>query len=195
MDSGTETDAGERRLESMDTPLEPLMRYGLDPLYDRYPNNIILRNLPNILTIIRMICAPYVAYKIWDALAHYTDWRPVAISLLLLGVLFVTDGADGTIARRYDLESGLGRFLDPMADKEMVWLVLVALCIAAAEVAPWWLYHVRLVVLVMGLLEVVIYGVTIAELGVSVAVMVPTFILGLMSFKSHWRRLRAPRPS
>lgn len=72
-----------------------------------------LKNLPNILSVIRIILIPIfvVAYLSYDGDGFYV--LPAAI-LLASGF---TDFLDGFIARKYHFESYLGKILDPLADK------------------------------------------------------------------------------
>ncbi|MER2509535.1 CDP-diacylglycerol--glycerol-3-phosphate 3-phosphatidyltransferase [Amaricoccus sp.] len=77
-------------------------------------------NIPNILTVTRLLAAPGVAlaYVIFDR--PVADW--VAISLFILAAL--TDYIDGNLARAWGQESNFGRMLDPIADKAMVVIAL-----------------------------------------------------------------------
>jgi cardiolipin synthase len=71
------------------------------------------KNIPNILSVIRILLIPIfiTAYFSYDGSGVY--FLPAAI-LLASGL---TDFLDGFIARKYHLESYLGRILDPLADK------------------------------------------------------------------------------
>lgn len=83
-------------------------------------------SLPNLLTLVRiLLVVPVVACVFGGA------W---GAALMLFTVAALTDFLDGWIARRWKLESDLGRFLDPLADKLMVAAALVAL-VAANRVA------------------------------------------------------------
>jgi len=79
-------------------------------------------NLPNILTLIRILVIPILA------LVFYL---PVNYAHLVAAILFalacLTDWLDGYIARSFKLSTRLGAFLDPVADKLMVSTVLVLL--------------------------------------------------------------------
>ncbi len=98
-----------------------------------------LRKLPNRLTFFRMLCIPAVVYLMnfsqitesvsldfWHAKAvipSATDiWAAILFSLAAL-----TDYFDGMIARRFQIESMLGKLLDPLADKLLVVSALVIL--------------------------------------------------------------------
>lgn len=78
-------------------------------------------NLPNKLTIARMVMIPVFILFFY---LHFTGHYFVAIGVFAIAAL--TDLFDGKIARKYDLVTNLGKFLDPIADKV---LVLSALCV------------------------------------------------------------------
>lgn len=93
-------------------------------------------NLPNKLSIIRIMFIPLVLLfmlpinlfgfetQAWNAFVM--DWGRVVAGALFI-VASLTDYADGQIARKYDLITNLGKFLDSLADKMLVISVLVAL--------------------------------------------------------------------
>ncbi len=91
-------------------------------------------NLPNKLTIIRICMIPFfVAALLWD---HGTS-RELRI---LAGVIFVaaslTDLLDGKIARKYNLVTDFGKFMDPLADKLLVCSALICL-IELGQLPAW----------------------------------------------------------
>lgn len=69
-------------------------------------------NLPNRLTLMRVVLVPFF---VWAFLA---GWYVVA--LVLFAVASITDFLDGYIARRDNLVTNFGKFLDPLADKVLV---------------------------------------------------------------------------
>ena len=73
-------------------------------------------NLPNKLTVLRMLSVPVfvIVMMISEAL-----WAQIAGLVLFLGAS-LTDMLDGKIARKYNLITDFGKFLDPLADKFMV---------------------------------------------------------------------------
>ena len=82
-------------------------------------------NLPNKLTLGRLILIPFFI------LAFYLNFKGhYLVSLAIFGVAAFTDFLDGYIARKHNLVTDLGKFLDPIADKV---LVLVALTIMIAD--------------------------------------------------------------
>lgn len=77
-------------------------------------------NLPNKLTILRIILVPFViAATLINFPFHYL------VAGLLFGAASLTDMFDGKIARRDGLVTDFGKFLDPLADKIMVLSVLI----------------------------------------------------------------------
>ena len=77
-------------------------------------------NLPNKLTIARMVMIPvFILFFYLHFTAHYF------VALAVFGVACLTDLFDGKIARKYNLVTNLGKFLDPIADKVLVLSALV----------------------------------------------------------------------
>ena len=79
-------------------------------------------NLPNILTLLRIAAIPIVVVCFYSPLDYA---RPIAA--ILFGIAAVTDMIDGWVARKFGQTSRFGEFLDPVADKLMVAIVLVML--------------------------------------------------------------------
>lgn len=75
-------------------------------------NGGLVRNLPNLLSLVRLLCVP--ALVVLAALGRETAFTWVLIPALL------TDIADGLIARIFHLESRLGAFLDSVADTSLL---------------------------------------------------------------------------
>lgn len=69
-------------------------------------------NLPNKLTIIRIIAAPILLF----CLCVKFDHNYLAALLIFIGAS-ITDGIDGSYARKHGLVTDFGKFLDPLADK------------------------------------------------------------------------------
>ena len=79
-------------------------------------------NLANMLTLLRIAAIPVVVICFYSPLEYA---RPIAA--VLFGLAAVTDIIDGWVARRFGQTSRFGEFLDPVADKLMVAIVLVML--------------------------------------------------------------------
>jgi CDP-diacylglycerol--glycerol-3-phosphate 3-phosphatidyltransferase len=73
-------------------------------------------NLPNKLTVLRLILVPFILVVM---LLPYT-WYNNLIAAFIFGAASFTDMLDGKIARKYCLVTDFGKFLDPLADKFMV---------------------------------------------------------------------------
>ena len=80
--------------------------------------------VPNILTVLRILLTPIFLLLIFSE-----NWYCKHLSLLVFTVASLTDFYDGRIARRYGTVTGLGRFLDPLADKILVSSALIAFVI------------------------------------------------------------------
>ena len=79
-------------------------------------------NLANILTLLRIAAIPVVVVCFYSPMDYA---RPIAA--ILFGLAAITDFIDGWVARRFGQMSRFGEFLDPVADKLMVAIVLVML--------------------------------------------------------------------
>jgi len=84
---------------------------------------------PNVVTILRLALLPVFLWLLFS-----TDHR--AIAAWLLAFLGATDWIDGFLARRLHQVSKVGKILDPVADRLLVVVGLVA--VAAAAGVPWW---------------------------------------------------------
>ena len=91
-------------------------------------------NLPNKLTIARVCLIPFfVAALLFDHGNNYT-MRIVANVLFIIASL--TDLFDGKIARKYNMVTNFGKFMDPLADKLLVCSALICL-IELGQLAAW----------------------------------------------------------
>ena len=80
-------------------------------------------NLPNILTLLRLLAAPGVVVMFLFFIRPWADW----FALLLFVSAAVTDWFDGYLARIWKQETKLGAMLDPIADKAMVVIALLVI--------------------------------------------------------------------
>lgn len=83
-------------------------------------------NLPNKLTIARMVMVPFLMIFITFDFGLGVWSRLIAAAFF--GAASFTDFVDGHIARRDHLVTNFGKFLDPLADKLMVFVALISLC-------------------------------------------------------------------
>ena len=90
-------------------------------------------NLPNKLTMLRMIMVPFfVAVLLAQPFGAASDW----IALIIFVAASLTDLADGKIARKYNLVTNFGKFMDPLADKLLVCSGMI--CLIALNRIPAW---------------------------------------------------------
>jgi cardiolipin synthase len=138
-------------------------------------------NIPNSLTLVRIVLVPLVVWLIID--------HEMTAAFLLFLLAGFSDAADGYIAKRYGWRSELGAYLDPIADKALlvsiyftlglaghlpVWLVIAVvsrdILIVGAVVLSWMLsrpltMHPLLISKVNTFAQIVLAGLVLAELG------------------------------
>lgn len=99
--------------------------------------------LPNIITMIRIMLLPVYIHFFYSDMPN---------NMLYVGIIFlvagISDILDGYIARKYNMESKLGAVLDPLADKLVVFTILISF--THKEIIPGW------ILLVMGFKELVL---------------------------------------
>jgi CDP-diacylglycerol--glycerol-3-phosphate 3-phosphatidyltransferase len=101
----------------------------------------IPRQLPNAITIVRILMAPVF---LWMLLADGGSddalrWWAAVIFI----VAIATDGIDGYLARKYEIVTDLGKLLDPIADKVLTGFAFIGLSILGE--LPWWITIVVLI--------------------------------------------------
>ncbi|MBO5279266.1 MAG: CDP-diacylglycerol--glycerol-3-phosphate 3-phosphatidyltransferase [Lachnospiraceae bacterium] len=91
-------------------------------------------NLPNKLTILRVCMIPFfVFFMMADYIGAASKW--VALAIFVIASL--TDLLDGKIARKYNLVTNFGKFMDPLADKLLVCSALI--CFVELQALPAWM--------------------------------------------------------
>lgn len=101
----------------------------------------IPRQLPNAITILRILCAPVFLWMLLADGGHDGALRWWAAVLFIVAI--ATDGIDGYLARRHDIVTDLGKLLDPIADKALTGCAFVGLSILGE--LDWWITVVVLV--------------------------------------------------
>ena len=91
-------------------------------------------NLPNKLTTLRVLLVPFF---VWFALAEVVPGYDKYIAVAIFIVASLTDFLDGMIARKYNLVTNFGKFMDPLADKLLVCAALIWL--VSKELLPAWM--------------------------------------------------------
>ena len=79
-------------------------------------------NIPNILTLLRILIIPIIIIFL-EIDTKFYSW----LALILYIIACLSDFLDGYLARKFELESSFGRFLDPVADKILVVSVIFIL--------------------------------------------------------------------
>ncbi|MDO5676627.1 MAG: CDP-diacylglycerol--glycerol-3-phosphate 3-phosphatidyltransferase [Propionibacteriaceae bacterium] len=150
-------------------------------------------NVPNVLTVIRIILVPvYVAFLFLGP-EDFT-WRLWATIVFVLAML--TDVADGNIARRYNLVTDFGKLWDPVADKALTGAAFVSLSILGE--LPWF-FTIIILVREWGITwvraAIAKYGIMAANKGGKAKTLTQTFALILfslnLSFLPGWLQVIA----
>lgn len=91
-------------------------------------------NLPNKLTVLRVIMIPFfVFFMLTDMAGGASKW----IALALFIIASFTDTLDGYLARKHNLVTNFGKFMDPLADKLLVSAAMI--CLVATGDLPSWI--------------------------------------------------------
>ena len=90
-------------------------------------------NTPNKLTVARMILVPFLVLFMLTDLGGEAN-RYIALAIFV--VASVTDWFDGKLARKYNLVTNFGKFMDPLADKLLVCSAMI--CFIELEKLPAW---------------------------------------------------------
>ncbi len=117
-------------------------------------------NLANKLTLLRVVLIPFFVFFILsDVAGVYGKW----IALGIFAIASITDFFDGKIARKYNMVTNFGKFMDPLADKLLVCSAMI--CFAATRQMPAW------IVIVVVAREFIISGFRLiaAEQGIVIA--------------------------
>lgn len=84
--------------------------------------NSLLASLPNLISLGRLVLVPIIV-----ALIIQPEWQ---LAFLLFVVAGVSDAVDGWLAKRFNLRTEIGAYLDPLADKALLVSIYVALAVA-----------------------------------------------------------------
>lgn len=91
-------------------------------------------NLPNKITMLRVIMIPFFAFFMLTDVVGNSKYIAVAIFI----IASLTDTLDGFIARKYNLVSNFGKFMDPLADKLLVSTALICFVSIPDNPMPVW---------------------------------------------------------
>ena len=82
-------------------------------------------NTPNKLTVARMIMVPFLVVFLADRMGR--RGKPLYLLLLFLSAASITDWFDGYLARKNNLVTNFGKFMDPLADKLLVCSAMICM--------------------------------------------------------------------
>jgi CDP-diacylglycerol---glycerol-3-phosphate 3-phosphatidyltransferase len=139
---------------------------------------VSLVNLPNALTVLRLILVPVFLFALFAAGGHQASFRWLAWAIF--AVAAITDRFDGHIARKRGQVTDFGKIADPMADKALTGSALVGLSMLGD--LSWW---VTIVILIREIgitllrFAVIRYGVIAASPGGKAKTLVQIFAIGL----------------
>ncbi len=89
-------------------------------------------NLPNILTVLRVLSVPFFVYLLLEP-----SMTSRVIAFAVFALASITDLIDGYLARKWNQETEFGKFLDPLADKALVLGAFVTFLLMSAQVQIW----------------------------------------------------------
>ncbi|MDQ6642776.1 MAG: CDP-diacylglycerol--glycerol-3-phosphate 3-phosphatidyltransferase [Actinomycetota bacterium] len=116
-------------------------------------------NVPNALTMLRILVVPFFGWVLLHDGGHHNGWRWVAYGLFVAAM--ITDKIDGDLARKHDLVTNFGKIADPIADKALTGMAFIGLSVIGEL---WW--WVTIVVLVRE------WAVTLARLSIAKQVVI-----------------------
>ena len=115
------------------SPRPALPPLGQDPA-SMPPSESALWNLPNALTMLRLLLVPVFAWLLLAQEGQNTAYRYAAAVVFV--VASITDFLDGYIARKRNLITTFGKVADPIADKALTGVALIGLSLLGE--LPWW---------------------------------------------------------
>ncbi len=95
-------------------------------------------NVPNLLSLLRCLLVPVFVLAAF-LMKDIPVWGQIVPAAIFLVTAF-TDMLDGKIARKYNLVTTLGKVIDPLADKFMVFSALIVICILYTAVTPFFIW-------------------------------------------------------
>lgn len=138
-------------------------------------------NIPNLITIMRILLVPVT---IWLLISE-----EFGLAFLVFILAGISDGVDGFLARRFNLQSELGAYLDPLADKAL--LVSVYAALGMIKILPAWLVIIvitRDVLIIGGVLlawlldkPLVMKPLRISKVNTAVQIAFAGLVLGVLS--------------
>ena len=134
-------------------------------------------NLPNALTIFRILALPFCAYALFKNGGDDDSWRIIAFTLFF--IVGLSDVLDGKIARSRNQITEFGKLLDPIADKAM--LATASIGASILGMLSWWvtaIFLIREVAVTILRFAVIKKGVIPASKGAKVKTFFQSFGVG-----------------
>ena len=134
-------------------------------------------NLPNALTIFRILALPFCAYALFKNGGDDDSWRIIAFTLFF--IVGLSDILDGKIARSRNQITEFGKLLDPIADKAM--LATASIGASILGMLSWWvtvIFLIREVAVTILRFAVIKKGVIPASKGAKVKTFFQSFGVG-----------------
>lgn len=139
------------------------------------PSNV---NLPNALTLGRIVVVPIFAWLLLSHDGQHAGWRWAAFAVFLLAIF--TDRLDGQIARARNIVTDFGKIADPIADKALIGTALVGLSLLGML---WWWVTIVILVRELGItvirFVVIRYGVIAASKGGKLKTVLQAIAIGM----------------
>lgn len=101
-------------------------------------------NLPNRLTVLRIVLIPFMMFFYLATFIPHGIGKLVALAIFIIASF--TDMLDGQIARKRNLVTNLGKFLDPIADKILTSAVLFLIVADGTIPAPWGVIAITIII-------------------------------------------------
>ncbi len=105
-----------------------------------------MMNLPNKLSLLRMILVPVFMIVLALPASVMPLWLSAVIGTVIFIIASITDCLDGKIARKYNLITDFGKLIDPLADKFMVIGALIMILYRATVLRPFFVLALTVVV-------------------------------------------------
>ena len=134
-------------------------------------------NLPNTLTIFRIIALPFCAYALFKNGGNDNNWRIIAFTLFF--IVGLSDVLDGKLARSRNQITEFGKLLDPIADKAM--LATAAIGTSMIGLLSWWvtaIFLIREIAVTILRFAVIKQGVIAASKGAKLKTFLQNFGVG-----------------
>jgi CDP-diacylglycerol--glycerol-3-phosphate 3-phosphatidyltransferase len=148
------------------------------------------RNVPNFLTIIRLVGSPlFLPLLIVYLLPYNLFWLNCIVTIFFC-LLAATDFFDGYFARKFNQETALGKVLDPIADKFLLYATLVALLAAHKIFFYWVILFIGREFFMMGLRQIALennFSVPVSMLG-KIKTAVQMFMLSIIILNPYQAR-------